>query len=127
MTDPDRLRAHPRDRLADPVQHISLANVAAQLRAEAHEGVAGHRQIAVVRNGPVTLILFVFDRDGALKEHRTDGEVTIHVLAGRMAITVLDREQQLGPGELLSLGRGQAHAVRALEPSEMLLTICRSE
>lgn len=126
MTQTERLREHPKDRLADPVQRVSLADAAARLRAEPHEAVSGHRQVALVRHGPVSMILFVFDRDGFLKEHSTDGEVTIHVLSGRLAVTTPTGEERLGAGELLSLAPGQSHAVRAMEPSEMLLTVCRT-
>ena len=111
--------------MADPVQRISLADAMTRLRAEAHGAVAGHRQIALVRHGRMSLILFAFERDGALKEHRTDGEVTIHVLAGSLAVTVADHEHRLGSGELVSIAGGQLHSVHALEPSEMLLTVCR--
>ncbi len=126
MTKADRLRTHPKDRLNDAVQRISLTEAAARLRAEPHEAVAGHRQVALVRHGPVSLILFAFDRDGVLKEHSTDGEVTIHVLGGQLSVTTTGGEVLLGRGELLSLAPGQAHSVRALESSEMLLTVCRA-
>ncbi len=126
MTQTDRLRPHPKDRLADPIQRISLADAARQLRAEPHAAVAGHRQVALVRHGPVSLILFVFEQGGVLKEHRTDGEVTIHVLAGQLGVTVAGNEVTLGAGEILSLAPGQVHSVHAAEASEMLLTICRS-
>ncbi|MEX2181612.1 MAG: cupin domain-containing protein [Gemmatimonadaceae bacterium] len=126
MSTDDRLRTHPKERLAAPMQRIALAEAAAQLRAEPHAPVAGHRQVALVRRGPVGLILFVFEKDGHLKEHRTEGEVTIHVLSGRLSVTVGDEEMQLGPGELVSLAPGQAHSVRALEVSEMLLSVCQT-
>ena len=87
MTDTDRLRQHPKDRLASPVQIIGLAGETARLRAESHGSVAGHRQIAIVRHGPVTMILFAFKANGVLKEH-AEGVVTIQVLAGRFQVVV---------------------------------------
>lgn len=125
MTADDRLREHPVERLAPPVQRIDLAAAVRQLRAEAHASTAGHRQVALVRRGPVSLILFVFEPGGLLKEHRTEGEVTIQVLAGRLAVTAGAETVDLGAGELVSLAPGQAHAVRAQEAGEMLLTVCR--
>lgn len=125
MTLDDRLRAPARERLAGLVQHVNLSETAATLRGEPHAAVSGHRQVAVVRHGPLSLILFAFDADGFIKEHRTEGEVTIQVLRGRIAITVDGDEFVLGGGELLSLAPGQPHAVRALEVSDMLLSICR--
>jgi quercetin dioxygenase-like cupin family protein len=125
MTPSDRLRQHPEDRLASPVQQVDLAAVAARLRAEPHAAVAGHRQIAVVRHGPVTVILFSFEANGLLKEHRAEGEVTIHVLGGRLEVVVDDEGRELGPGQLLALAPGVPHSIRGITPSEMLLTVHR--
>jgi quercetin dioxygenase-like cupin family protein len=60
-----------------------------------------------------------------LKEHRTEGEVTIHALAGRLEVTVGGNTVPLGAGELLSMAPGEMHAVRAVTESGMLLTVCR--
>jgi quercetin dioxygenase-like cupin family protein len=107
------------------VQHVDVAEAAARLRAEAHDGVAGHRQVALVRRGPVSLILFLFEAGASLREHRADGEVTIQVLAGRLSVSAAGEAFDLGPGELVSLAPGHPHAVQALEESTMLLSICR--
>ena len=125
MTPDERLRPHSHERLAVPIQHIDLAAFAARLRAEAHAPVAGHRQVALVRRGPLTVILFVFEADGFIPEHRTDGEVTIPVLAGRLEVTGDGDVLPLGGGEIVALAPKQAHAVRATETAEMLLTVCR--
>ena len=125
MSTEDRLRKHGRERLASPVQHIDLAEAAVRLRAEAHDGVAGHRQVALVRRGPVSLILFLFEAGASLKEHRAEGEVTIHVLTGRLSVSAAGETFSLGPGELVSLAPGHSHSVDALEESTMLLSICR--
>lgn len=125
MSPTDRLRTHPEDRLASAVQMVSLAETAAKLRAEPHAAVSGHRQIAVFRHGPVTMVQFVFEKDGLLKEHQADGVVTIHTLAGRLLVVADDEPHELGPGELVALDPGVPHSVRALAPSEMLLTVHR--
>lgn len=124
MSNEDRLREHPGERLAGPVQKVGLAEAIARLRAEPHAATSGHRQVALVRRGPVSLILFLFETDGFLKEHRTEGEVTIHVLSGWLEVTVDGERTELAAGELLSLAPGRPHGLRALAPSEMLLTVC---
>jgi quercetin dioxygenase-like cupin family protein len=121
----DRLRPPARERLASLVQQFDLAAVAADLRAEPHAAVSGHRQLALVRHGPLSLILFAFDAGGAIPEHRTDGEVVLHVLRGHLVVTVDGDDVALRGGELLALAPGQPHAVHAPEASEMLLSICR--
>lgn len=120
-----RLRTHPKDRLGEPVRTIDLVKAASALRAEPHAPVAGHRQIVLVRRGPVSLILFAFEADGFLKEHRADGEVVIQTLTGRLEVTARGDVIALEAGHALSLAPGQPHSVRALEVSDMLLTVCR--
>jgi quercetin dioxygenase-like cupin family protein len=74
----------------------------------------------------VSLTLFAFEKGGFLKEHRAEGEVIIHAIAGKLAVTVANEELTLGPGELLSLAPGLVHSVRAIDESEMLLTVARA-
>jgi quercetin dioxygenase-like cupin family protein len=123
MSPTDRLREHPEDRLAAPLQLVDLADAGARLRGEPHGSVSGHRQIAVFRHGPVTLLLFRFEPDGLLPEHRAEGVVTIHLLSGRLVVIADDDPHQLEPGQLLGLAPGVVHSVRATAASEMLLTI----
>ena len=106
MTEGERLRTHPKERLAAPVQRIDLTEAAARLRAEPHRAVSGHRQIALARRGPVTLILFAFDKDGFLKEHQADGEVIIHCVRGQLSVVVGEESHTLVPGMLLTLAPG---------------------
>lgn len=122
----DRLRTPPEERLAAPVQLVDLSATTTALRAEAHLPVAGHRQIAVYRQGPVTLVSFLFDPAGIMKEHRADGVVTIHVLSGHLQVTATDHTYELTAGCLLALGPNVSHTVLAMATSEMLLTVHRT-
>ncbi|HWA58679.1 MAG TPA: hypothetical protein VG692_15575 [Gemmatimonadales bacterium] len=123
MPDSARLRPHPEDRLAAPVQLVDLPAAAAALRGEAHPAVAGHRQIAVFRHGPVTLVTFAFEPQGILKEHQTDGVVTIHALTGHLRVVADEDAYDLTAGRLMALAPNIPHTVLALTASEMLLTI----
>lgn len=107
------------------VQRVSLADAAAQLRAEPRGASTVPRKVALLRQGPVSVILFVFEQGAVLKEHKADGEVVIQTVTGRMAVTVAGSEVQLGPGDLVSLAPGEVHSVSAIEASDMLLTLCR--
>lgn len=125
MSITDRLRPHPQERFSAPVQVVDLPLAAAELRSEPHPGVDGHRQIALFRRGPVTLVQFVFEPGGILPEHSAEGVVTIHTLGGRLVVVADDEAHTLGPGQLLALAPGVAHTVRAEIASEMLMTVHR--
>ncbi len=125
MPTDDRLRVHPKERLAAPASRIALNDAAARLRAEAHPPVAGHRQLALIKHGPLAVILFAFEQGGALKEHQADGEVVIQVLKGRLTVDTDGESFVLTAGTLVALAPGQRHAVHAHEASDMLLTVAR--
>ncbi len=125
MPTDDRLRVHPKERLAAPASRIDLSAAVAQLRAEPHAPVSGHGQLVLLKHGPLSVILFAFEKDGALKEHQTDGEVVIHVLKGQLTVDAGDESFVLTPGTFVALAAGQRHAVRAREVSDMLLTVAR--
>ncbi len=125
MTPTDRLRPHPDQRLAAPVQFIDCTSVATSLRNEPHASVAGHRQTAVVRHGPVTMLVMAFEAGGQMKEHKADGVVTIHVLSGQLQVSVDAATHVLGVGQLLTLAPGVLHSLSANTPVDMLLTVHR--
>ncbi len=119
----DRLRTPPRERLAADVKQISLSQEAAKLRAEPPRSASGHRQVALVRHGRLSVILFVFEDGGFIKDHSAPGEVTIHVLNGNLTVGTPDGDAILGGGEILVLAPGVKHSVHAPVATDMLLTI----
>lgn len=123
MSNPARLRPHPEDRLSPTIQLVDLPATAAALRLEPHHAVAGHRQIAVFRHGPVTLVSFAFEPNGILKEHKADGVVTILALAGHIRVVAEEEAYDLTAGRLLALAPNVVHTVMAVTTSEMLLTV----
>ncbi len=125
MTDAPRLRPHPEDRFAGPVHHFDLPASVAALRNEPHHAVAGHRQIALFRQGPLSLLIFSFEAGGGLKEHRADGTVTIQTLSGQLTVGANDTSYTLPAGHLLTLAPGVRHSVMAEQASDMLLSVCR--
>ncbi len=123
MDETTRLRPHPHERLSSPAQQVDLGQAATLLRSEPHAAVSGHRQVTVLRDGPVTVVLLVFEVGGTMKQHQAPGVVTIHVLAGRLDVVLPDATHVVAAGQILSLAPAVPHSVRAAAPSEMLLTV----
>ncbi|MEQ1856201.1 MAG: cupin domain-containing protein [Longimicrobiales bacterium] len=119
----DRLRRAPAERFAGNAHDFDLAELLAKLRAEDHRGTDGHRQITLLRRASAAHVLFAFEPGGKLDRHHADGEVSIHVLEGRLSVTADGRDYSLGAGHVLMLSAGVPHDVRASETSAMLLTV----
>lgn len=126
MTDSRRLRAHPQERFSPTSQAFDLDEAAAKLRAEPHDSVEGHRQVALYRHGPVTLLLFLLEPDGSL-EYEAPGLVTIHVLKGELEIDVEGAAHPLKAGQLLTIDAGTSHTLVASGAAEILVTVHKFE
>jgi quercetin dioxygenase-like cupin family protein len=127
MTQPDRLRPSPQVRFAPPVQLFDLTDAAARLREEPQAPRDGHRQVALDRHGPMTLVLFTFERDSIFKDHQVPGMASLYVVHGHLRVSTDEGDHDLRPGQVLTIGPGVVHSVHAPEPSEMLLTVCLTE
>ena len=62
-----------------------------------------------------------------MERHSAQGEVTIHVLEGRLLIEADGDDHDLPAGHILILDPNVLHDVRAPESSAMLLTVHMSE
>jgi quercetin dioxygenase-like cupin family protein len=122
MSDTTRLRPHPQERFAPVSKVFDLSEAVALLRAEPHEAVEGHRQYALYRHGPVTLLLFIF-QPGASLAYETPGLVTIQVLKGALEVAVGDDTHPLATGQLLTIDPGIPHTLRAAGTAEVLLSV----
>lgn len=127
MSESDRLRPSPQVRFAPPVQLFDLSVAAARLGEESQAARNGHRQVALDRHGPMTLVLFTFEQGGVFKDHQVPGMATLMLTRGHLRITTDDGDHDLRPGQVLTIGPGVVHSVHAPEASEMLLTVCLTE
>jgi quercetin dioxygenase-like cupin family protein len=69
------------------------------------------------------LVLFAFDTGQELTEHTAAVPVLLQVLDGALLVTASGREVTLRPGGVVHLPTRLPHAVRALEPTRLLLTM----
>ena len=120
---PERRRPRPSDRFAADEHQLDLTSALQSLRAEPNGSANGHRQVALMHEGPVRLVLFAFDAAGRMPQHAAPGWVTIHVLRGSLTVQTPDATHVLAGGTLLSLAPGVRHDVEATEETDMLLGI----
>jgi quercetin dioxygenase-like cupin family protein len=120
---PDRLRVAPAVRFAGESHVFDMHAELARLRTEPHPGKHGHRQVTLFHRPPVAHVLFSFDAGGSLERHAGHGLVTIQVVEGQIVVETDVGDNTLSAGQVLILKPSLAHAVRALEPSAVLLTV----
>lgn len=93
-------------------------------------GVATIQEGAVVskvihRDEDLDVTVFGFDAGEGLTEHLAARPAIVQVLSGRMRFTVDGEDLEAGPGFWLHMTAGTPHALAAVEPSLMLLTLVR--
>jgi quercetin dioxygenase-like cupin family protein len=63
------------------------------------------------------------ERGARMKEHHTDGTISIHVLKGAIRINVQAQAREVRAAGLFTLGPSIKHDVESLDDSAFLLTI----
>ena len=58
-----------------------------------------------------------------LSEHTSTRAVIINILEGRFRFTINGKDNEVAPGDVIYLAPNDPHAVEALEPSRMSLTL----
>jgi quercetin dioxygenase-like cupin family protein len=75
------------------------------------------------RDDALNVTVFGFDAEEGLSEHQARQAAVVQVLSGRLRFTVDGEDLDLGPGLWLHMSPGTPHALEALEPTVMLLTL----
>jgi len=75
------------------------------------------------REGGLDVSVFGFDAGEGLSEHTASRAAIVQVLSGRLRVRVDDATYDASPGWWLHMTAGTPHALEALEPTVMLLTM----
>jgi len=77
------------------------------------------------KNGTVTL--FAFAEGQELSEHTAPFDALVHVLEGQLTITIGSSPQDVPAGSLVVMPANVPHALKATQPSKMVLTMIRDQ
>jgi quercetin dioxygenase-like cupin family protein len=72
-----------------------------------------------------TVTFFAFDKDQGLSEHTAPFDAMVHVLDGEVDITISGNPFTLGKGDFIVMPANEPHALKAVTPFKMLLTMIR--
>ncbi|APA71697.1 cupin domain-containing protein [Janthinobacterium sp. SUN118] len=87
------------------------------------ENLSQFSAIALAKTDELELIRMCMPKGKTMPEHHVLGEITLLCLQGEVAVEAHGGVHVLGPGQMLYLHGGQAHALAAREDSLLLLTI----
>lgn len=125
MSDPVRPEPHPRPHapaLENVFMELDLPAEIARLKNETIWS-SGHNAKTLVKYDDLRLVLIVLHANARIREHKSAGRISIHVVSGHIQVTAVGRTFRLRPGGLLTLDHDVPHDVEALDESAFLLTI----
>ncbi len=88
------------------------------------DGSVVSRQITKAEAGNITL--FAFDKDQELSEHTAPFDALVHIVDGNAEIKISGKAFDLKTGDAIIMPANEPHALRALSPFKMLLTMIRN-
>ena len=109
--------------LARPLQEFALADEVEALHQEEGWRKTGHSAKTLVKHAGLRIVLIALKQGTRIKEHQSEGTVSIHAISGRLQLHVDEQTLHVPAGGLLVLERRFAHDVEALEDSAFLLSI----
>jgi quercetin dioxygenase-like cupin family protein len=83
----------------------------------------GRTARTIVKEGPLRLTIMGIAAGGVLPAHRTDAQVTVHLLEGAVTFSAQGREYPLNTGDVLIFGPGVEHEARSATGGVFLLTV----
>lgn len=81
------------------------------------------KQVLKKQSGNVTL--FSFDKDQSLTEHTSPFDAMVHIIDGKAEIRIDGQPHLLSKGDCIIMPANHPHAVSAVEPFKMVLTMIK--
>ncbi len=79
---------------------------------------------AILKAGQLEVMRVVLPPGKSMKEHQTPGEATVQCIEGVVEFANEGAVQQLRAGDLVHLAPRMLHALTAVEPASLLVTLC---
>jgi quercetin dioxygenase-like cupin family protein len=79
----------------------------------------------IIKKPAGTVSLFAFDAGQGLSEHTAPFDALVHVLEGKVRVTIGGRDHALGAGDLIIMPAGVPHALKAVSRFKMMLVMVK--
>lgn len=81
----------------------------------------------IIKKTTGTVTLFAFDKGQGLSEHTAPFEALVYLVDGEAEISIAGKPSVVKKGEMIILPANIPHALNAVMPFKMLLTMIKSE
>ena len=81
--------------------------------------------LTLAQNKNLIITLFALDADESIGGHASTGDAMVQILDGKAEITVGDHTHIVSCGETIIMPANITHALKAIEPFKMLLTVVK--
>ncbi|MBV9774973.1 MAG: cupin domain-containing protein [Gemmatimonadetes bacterium] len=109
--------------LAGPMMTFDLREQIREMREEEAYQRSGRAGRTLAKSGRFRLILTAMAEGNEIGTHQADSPMTLQVVEGHIRYRADDQEHELGEGQLLFFGPGDAHDIRATRQTALLITI----
>jgi quercetin dioxygenase-like cupin family protein len=109
--------------LAGPILSLDLEERLTELRGEESYSRSGRAGRTLAKAGRFRLTLVAMVDGNQIATHQADSPMTLHVLEGGVRFRTGTEEHELHSGQLLFFGPGDAHDIRAVGETALLITI----
>ncbi|HSJ06790.1 MAG TPA: cupin domain-containing protein [Longimicrobiales bacterium] len=106
-----------------PVMSFDLQPLVRELRQDESYARSGRLGRTLAKSGRLRLTLVTLNAGIEVGTHHADSPMTIQLLEGRLGFRVEGNDHELRAGQVLFFGPGDAHDIRAMEESALLLTL----
>ena len=79
----------------------------------------------IIKKSTGTITLFAFDAGQGLSPHVAPFDALVQILDGECSFSIEESKFRMGLGDCIILPAGKIHAVEALKPFKMLLTMIK--
>ena len=109
--------------LSEPMMIFDLEPQVRELRADESYRRSGRLGRTLARSGRLRLVLVALNSGIEVGTHQADSPMTLQLIQGRLGFRINGEPHELAQGQVLFFGPGDAHDIRALEESALLLTL----
>lgn len=109
--------------LAGPLLTFHLREQIESLRAEDAYRRSGRAGRTLAKSGRLRVTLTAIAEGASIGTHQADSPLTVQVVEGHIRFRAEGEEHEMGEGEVLFFGPGDAHDIRATRETALLLTL----